>query len=178
MPGMTATVSVVSQKREDVLRVPAAALRFRPEGFGAGAPGGGRPGGAAGAPGAQGGRRGGQGGQGGALRSPQGDATAGGGRASAAEPDARGGSKGDGGGREGGARSSLIFVLGPDGSPEPRRVQLGLSDGQYVEVISGLEEGATVVTGAIDPNARAAAPRPGASPSTNPFNPQFQRRQR
>jgi hypothetical protein len=26
--------------------------------------------------------------------------------------------------------------------------------------------------------AGAAAPRPGASPSTNPFNPQFQRRQR
>ena len=38
MPGMTATVSVVSQEREDVLRVPAAALRFRPEGFEAEAP--------------------------------------------------------------------------------------------------------------------------------------------
>jgi HlyD family secretion protein len=42
MPGMTATVSVVSQEREDVVRIPAAALRFRPEGFEAGA---GRPGG-------------------------------------------------------------------------------------------------------------------------------------
>jgi HlyD family secretion protein len=33
MPGMTATVSVVIQKREATLRVPALALRFRPERF-------------------------------------------------------------------------------------------------------------------------------------------------
>ena len=32
-PGMTATVSVIVRKAEDALRVPAAALRFRPEGF-------------------------------------------------------------------------------------------------------------------------------------------------
>ena len=35
MPGMTATVSIVVRKAEDALRVPAAALRFRPEGFSA-----------------------------------------------------------------------------------------------------------------------------------------------
>ena len=33
MPGMTATVSVIVRKAENVLRLPAAALRFRPEGF-------------------------------------------------------------------------------------------------------------------------------------------------
>ena len=33
MPGMTATVSIVVNKAENVLRLPAAALRFRPEGF-------------------------------------------------------------------------------------------------------------------------------------------------
>ena len=33
MPGMTATVSVIVDRRDDVLRIPAAALRFRPEGF-------------------------------------------------------------------------------------------------------------------------------------------------
>ena len=33
MPGMTATVSVVIQEKKDVLRVPAAALRYRPETF-------------------------------------------------------------------------------------------------------------------------------------------------
>ena len=41
-PGMTATVSIVVRKAENALRLPAAALRFRPEGFqrptGAGAP--------------------------------------------------------------------------------------------------------------------------------------------
>ena len=54
-PGMTATVSIIVRKAEHALRVPAAALRFRPEGFqapsrragGAGGPG------AQGAPGAQ-----------------------------------------------------------------------------------------------------------------------------
>src|SRR6266540_1559359 len=59
MPGMTATVSVIVQRRDNVLRLPAAALRFRPEGWqpggrrgGAGGPGG--PGGGAGGPAATG----------------------------------------------------------------------------------------------------------------------------
>jgi len=170
MPGMTATVSVTSQKREDVVRVPAAALRFRPEGFAAGAPGGRGPGAggrtapAGGAPGAGGP----SGGSGAPAASGPGDSGSRG----------NGGSRGDGGGRDGGGRGSLVFVMGPGGAPEPRRIQVGLSDGQYVEVISGLEEGATVITGAADPSARAGAPRPAGSPSTNPFNPQFQRRQR
>jgi HlyD family secretion protein len=167
MPGMTATVSVISRKRDDVLRVPAAALRFRPEGFGTGAGGGPTPG----ATGATGGTR--RGGQGAEPRASQGGAT-GGARAEAA--DGRTGSMSEGGGREG--RPTLLFVLGPDGNPQPRRVRVGLSDGQYVEVVSGLEEGAAVVTGLADAGARASAPRPAGSPSTNPFNPQFQRRQR
>jgi HlyD family secretion protein len=33
MPGMTATVSIIVDRREDVVRLPSAALRFRPEGF-------------------------------------------------------------------------------------------------------------------------------------------------
>src|SRR5688500_339954 len=33
MPGMTATVSIVVRRADDVLRIPASALRFRPEGF-------------------------------------------------------------------------------------------------------------------------------------------------
>src|SRR5688500_6321631 len=80
MPGMTATVSVIVDRRDDGLRIPAAALRFRPEGFedtaatgrreradgagGGGPPGaaGGVTGGASGAGGGQqGGRQGGQG---------------------------------------------------------------------------------------------------------------------
>jgi len=46
-----------------------------------------------------------------------------------------------------------------------------------VEVREGLEEGAQVITGTEIPGARSG-PRPSSSPSTNPFTPQFQRRQR
>jgi len=40
MPGMTATVSIVTAQRSNVLRVPDQALRFTPGGFGSGATGG------------------------------------------------------------------------------------------------------------------------------------------
>jgi HlyD family secretion protein len=176
MPGMTATVTVVSQERDDVVRVPAAALRFRPEGYEAGAnrPGGRRGDQAEASPGAApaaaspvalsspapapGQGRGGQGGPG------------------------RGGRRRGGGGfgepaTDGSVRPALVFVMGADGKPEARRVRIGLSDGQFVEVADGLEPGAQVIVG-TEGVARAGAPRPGASPSTNPFNPQFQRRQR
>src|SRR5439155_60388 len=39
MPGMTATVSVIVRKSQNALRIPAAALRFRPEGFDGGSRG-------------------------------------------------------------------------------------------------------------------------------------------
>jgi HlyD family secretion protein len=39
-PGMTATVTITTAERDDVLRVPLRALRFRPEGDGAAAPAG------------------------------------------------------------------------------------------------------------------------------------------
>jgi HlyD family secretion protein len=41
-------------------------------------------------------------------------------------------------------RPGIIFVRGPNG-PEPRRVMLGLNDWDYTEVVSGLEEGETVI---------------------------------
>jgi hypothetical protein len=72
-----------------------------------------------------------------------------------------------------------VFVLDEKGQPKPVEVRVGISDGQHVEVREGLDEGAVVVTGTEIPGARGAgAPRPGSSPSSNPFNPQFQRRQR
>ena len=168
MPGMTATVSVISQKREGVLRIPAAALRFRPEGFTAPTAGAGGPR----VPGAGGGRGGGRGGQRGTPPSPGAAATT----SDAAPADVADGRSGSAADESGGGRPGLVFVLGPDGAPQPRRVRLGLSDGQYNEVVSGLEEGAVVIVGTADAN--APAPRPGGSPSSNPFNPQFQRRQR
>jgi HlyD family secretion protein len=183
MPGMTATVSVIVRESENALRLPAAALRFRPEGFDVGARGrsAGGPGGAEGAgtprvaaaqraavpggvsgsgpSGGGGGRAGGWSGR----RSESGNASGG---------QARG-PEGDSG------RTALVFVLNDKGQPEPVRVKVGVSDGQYVEVKDGLAEGARVVVGVEgEGTTRPSGPRPSGSPSNNPFNPQFQRRQR
>jgi len=44
----------------------------------------------------------------------------------------------------GAAGTGTVFVPGDDGSPVEREVELGLSDGTSVEVVSGLEEGESV----------------------------------
>ena len=157
MPGMTATVSVIVDRRDDVLRVPASALRFRPEGFEdtAGAGGGG------------GERR----------RRPSSSPSAG--APSSPEPSGAPG-RGERMGGRGGARAALVFVLDEKGAPQPVRVRQGITDGQFVEIRDGVSEGQAVITGTADPGAvRPAGSRAGASPGTNPFNPQRpQRRQR
>jgi HlyD family secretion protein len=200
MPGMTATVSLIIQKRENVLRLPAAALRFRPEGWQPGA--GGRRAGAGGAGGA-GGPGGGAGGPA-AAGAPAGGATASATSTAAGAPGAGGpggGPGGPGGGRGGyggGGRSggqggwgggggagggmgggrAMVFVPGPDGKPKPQPIRTGINDGQWVEVVSGLDDGAQIITGIGDGTSRAGAPRPAASGGTNPFAPQPQRRTR
>jgi HlyD family secretion protein len=188
-PGMTATVSVIVRKAENVLRVPAAALRFRPEGFearavgeagariagGPGSAGGsGRPGGrpmtgSAGAP--AGGRSGGAHSEGDGR--PPGIGPDSANAAPAGEAAQR---RADGDGARG--RPSVIFVPDQGDEPRPQPVIVGISDGQYVEVRRGLEDGETVITGTEIPGAPSLLPRPGTSPSTNPFSPQFRRRQR
>lgn len=179
MPGMTATVSVIVDRRDDVLRIPAAALRFRPEGF---EPPAGRAG--------NGGRAGGPGVGGNAGGRPAGDGTGGGapggGRrrragggspseespAAGASPTAAGASTPPAtrAGRSGG-RPTFVFVPGADGEPEPARIRPGITDGQYVEVVDGLAEGQAVITGIAAEAARGANPQGGASPAANPFAP-------
>jgi HlyD family secretion protein len=173
-PGMTATVSIVVRKAENALRLPASALRFRPEGYQRPTGGGGTA--ASGAPGRSAQRPGGQrppGGQG--LGRTGGGRPGGGvpGAAMAAERGPGGGWGGPGGGR-GPGRPTTIFVPGEKGQPKAVDVRIGVSDGQFVEVREGLDEGAVVITGTEIPGARAAGagPRPGTSPSSNPFNPQ------
>ena len=185
MPGMTATVSVVVRRAEDVLRIPAAAVRFRPEGFDATRrqrPREGQEGGTAAAAGGRPERTGGARSGGGrwAGRGAGQGAGAAGGAATGAGPAGGGAPGAAGGAREGGARPSMIFILDGKGDPQPARVRLGISDGQFVEVREGVEEGARVVTGTEAEGARPAAPRAGASPgANNPFSPQRpQRRQR
>ena len=197
-PGMTATVSIVVRKAEQALRIPASALRFRPDGFQAPsrrAGGPGAPGAPAAASGAPGGaipgaamaseRRGpGAGGPSGptAQAAPAGTAAAGpsgSGQGGGAGWRGQGGPGGGGTGGWGRGRPSTVFMLDQTGQPKPIDVRVGISDGQFVEIREGLEEGASVITGTEIPGGRAgAAPRPGSSPSSNPFSPQFQRRQR
>jgi HlyD family secretion protein len=149
MPGMTATVSVIVRQSRDVVRVPAAALRFRPEGFES--PGArGRP-----------------------AVATAGEA-AGPGVVAAATPAGRG--RAGAGRRRGEGPRALVFLLDEKGAPFPTPVVPGLSDGQFVEIQDGLAEGTRVVVGTDA--GQASAPRPGSSPTTNPFSPRFQRRQR
>ncbi|HEY6554519.1 MAG TPA: efflux RND transporter periplasmic adaptor subunit [Vicinamibacteria bacterium] len=160
-PGMTATVSVIVHRADDALRIPAAALRFRPEGFVA--PTGGRRAQGAGGP----------------------TASVGPGGGAPGAPSGSGGPRrGEGRGRRAAGASAdraqrgLVFVLDEKAAPKPNPVALGISDGQFVEVKDGLAEGTAVVTG-IDGGARGGAARPTAAASTNPFNPgPPQRRQR
>jgi HlyD family secretion protein len=175
-PGMTATVSIVVRKAENVLRIPAAALRFRPEGYQRPSGSGGRAGsGAGGQRTRPGGARPTGGSAGGGL--PGGASS---GSAMAAERGPRsfgpGGPAGGGwgGGGRGPGRPTTVFVPDEKGQPRPADVRTGVSDGQYVELREGLEEGAVVITGTEIPGARAAGagPRPGTSPSSNPFQPQ------
>jgi HlyD family secretion protein len=189
LPGMTATLRIVTDERRDVLRVPNAALRWRPPGAaavqGAGAPAGGGP-------------------IEQALRElpdltpsqraeilaaqqelrermaalPS-DAEARRQQSQAARqrliarfnavltPDQRARlAELRAGARDRGAPGTL-HVQDEDGAP-PRvvTVRTGLTDGTLTEVLSGLEEGARVVVG----NERAAAPRPAAAgPGARPF---------
>lgn len=176
-PGMTATVSIVVRKAENALRLPAAALRFRPEGYqrptgGAATAGTAGPGQGGQRPGGAGGRQGGPG---------MGRAPGGGGAAGAGRPAAGGfpgaamaGERGGPGGGRGSGRPTTVFVPDEKGQPKAVDVRIGVSDGQFVELREGLEEGAPVITGTEIPGARAAGagPRPGTSPSANPFSPQ------
>ncbi|HVE83056.1 MAG TPA: efflux RND transporter periplasmic adaptor subunit [Myxococcales bacterium] len=145
-PGMTANVTFVSAEHDDVLRVPNAAIRFRPppelyarsQGGGEGA-GGVRRGGRDGGSGevgawrrrAEGGGSAGTGGAGGGS-APGGMAGAAGGPGRPAEPPDR----------------RRVWVM-RGGVPAPVSIRVGLSDGSFTEMVEGdLREGDTVVTDA------------------------------
>jgi HlyD family secretion protein len=159
MPGMTATVSIVVRKAERVLRVPAAALRFRPEGFTAEGGSGRRAGtgraasgGSAAVEAAE--RPGGSGPRGSPSAAPGGGADA--------------ASQGSGASRNG--RPSLVFTPRPGGPPQPVRIRTGISDGQFVEVRDGLGDGQAIVTG-IQGGTGGPRTSPTPSASVNPFAP-------
>jgi HlyD family secretion protein len=138
-PGMTATVSIVTDRRRDVLAVPNTALRFRPEGASAG-----------GAP-AQGQ---GQGqGQGASRPSGAGAANAAGGQGQGEgtgqnrrRRDRDGEGDDEGGGPPAVIRRTVYVLV--DGEPAPREVVAGLTDGRITEITDGtLKEGEAVIIG-------------------------------
>ncbi len=110
-PKMTANVSIDVAAVQNVLRVPNAALRFRP-------------------PSANGEARGaGSGGGGDAMRR------------AAQSGEARGPAGAAGqmpGGRRGGAtRSQAVYVLGPDKKLKRVEIRTGISDGRFTQIVSG-----------------------------------------
>jgi HlyD family secretion protein len=155
--GMTASVTVVTNRREDAVRVPNAALRYRPAGEGGGRGGGGGGGGAPGRGGATPGvaradpgeRRGppAEGGERPASTAQAGERHGDAERSSGAERAAGTdrGERGEAGDRKG-ARRGRAFKL-VDGKPAGVDVQLGLSDGRQTEVVAGLAEGDEVIVG-------------------------------
>jgi HlyD family secretion protein len=142
LPGMTANVSIIIAERNNALKIPNAALRWRPPDVAAptsrtnaaaqvasqgGPGGGGRPGAGGFGPG---GPRGGAGGGEGAAKSrPRGERQL----------------------------QRTVYVLpavadpknGVASKPEPVQVKVGISDGISTEVMEGLDEGAQIVTGML-----------------------------
>jgi HlyD family secretion protein len=139
--GMTASVTIVTNQRDEVLRVANAALRYRP----AGEP----------AAGGGGSRKGGGGADGGA---PQRSGTPGVARADTGErpaappPDAS---------ERRGARRGRVHRL-ENGRPVAVDIQVGISDGRQTEVLAGLAEGDQVIVGdGGSGGAAPGAPAPG-----------------
>ena len=145
-PGMTANLTITIDERNNVLKVPNAALRFTPQdatgrraggGQWAGGNGGGQGGGR------QGGRQPGENSNASATPGPSGQGSS---------------ASNDSGSREGRfapasapvlpGQTRLVWVLGQDGKPQAKRVKVGLSDGASTEIAEGsLLEGELVITG-------------------------------
>jgi len=152
-PGMTANLTITIDERNNVLKVPNAALRFMPQDAT----------GQRSAAGAENGN-----GQG--RRSQQTGAASGSARPSSS---AQQGQQGNGGEShfapatapvlEGQTR--LVWVLGQDDKPQSRRIKVGLTDGVTTEVVEGdLQEGDMVITG----QTLAGATKPQSSQSPAP----------
>jgi HlyD family secretion protein len=165
LPGMTANVSVISAERNNVLKIPNAALRFRPpESIGT-------PSTNAGAQFTS---------QGSSSSSGSGPRQGGGGSGGGGGGPRAGGARGGGSGRPRGERqlTRTVYVLpenieskdGTVAKPKPVSIKVGISDGISTEVLDGLEEGAQVVTGMLSGEGDGRPSRP-----SSPFGGGFRR---
>ena len=152
-PGMTANLTITIDERNNVLKVPNAALRFIPQDAT-----GQRSG-----PGSGTGNSNGQG-----RRTRQGDNAN---TATSGNSPTQGGSGGESRFAPPTApvlegQTRLVWVLGQDGKPQSRRIKVGLTDGVATEVVEGdLKEGDMVITGQTISSASKAqssqTPAPG-----------------
>jgi HlyD family secretion protein len=120
-PGMTANVTILVNHREDVLKVPAGALRFRPPAAAQEPSSGGDNAGARASD---------------SHPSMAGSHPPGGGSDSSRPGDAES------------AKQDRVWILDQQEKPQPITVQIGISDGSSVEIASGnLKEGDRVIVG-------------------------------
>ncbi|HEY2030765.1 MAG TPA: efflux RND transporter periplasmic adaptor subunit [Myxococcales bacterium] len=150
--GMTASVTIVAAHKDDVLRVPNAGLRWRPDNAPAAGPD-------VPAAGTGGGQR---------PSRPEGQAAAAHDGHGRPDAHAAGGTDGQGaGGTDGQAagKAARVYKL-VDGKPVQALIRTGISDGQRTEVMSGLAEGDKVIVGA---DGAAGAAAGGAARRRGPF---------
>jgi HlyD family secretion protein len=162
-PGMTANLTITIDERNNVLKVPNSALRFTPQDA-SGQKLSSNPGGGNNSANASG-----QGRRQSANAQPKTDNAN-----TASSPVAPGQANSQQGARafapasapvlEGQTR--VVWVLGADGTPQSRRIKIGLTDGAATEVVEGnLQEGEMVITGqtisAANKAQGAQSPAPG-----------------
>ncbi|MFI5267505.1 MAG: hypothetical protein ACHQ7M_09030, partial [Chloroflexota bacterium] len=85
-------------------------------------------------------------GAGGAQAKPSGQGQAAGGQGQAAAGQGQSGGQGRGGSFEQPGGQGVLYLL-KDGKSNVARVQFGPSDGRFVQVTSGVNEGDTIITG-------------------------------
>ena len=194
-PGMTANATIITAKKDDVLKLPNAALRFRPA-TSTNSPGAKTTAGA-GAPA-------GKGGGSNTVQVAKADSNAGAGggdrpdaeerrrRMESMTPEQReafrqrmregggGGMFGGGGGAGRGNRGTdtttkTVYLLAKDESgkpvPKPVTIKTGISDGSFTEILEGLKENDEIIIGVNTPLTAAGGrpPGPGGSPFGGPF---------
>jgi HlyD family secretion protein len=190
LPGMTASISVVIAEKDNSLKIPNAALRFRPpeaitaetnaiakmaegqtgsgersaQGAGEGRQGEGKKGFGGGGEGG-GGREGGKAFAGGGERGPGGVRGGGG-------PPGAAGSPPRPRPERAGPKTVYLLTTAEGKRPEltPVKIRTGITDGVSTEVIEGLKEGDQIVTGLLTMQSGGSSQRP-----SNPFGGGFRR---
>ena len=134
-PGMTANVTILVDQREDVLKVPSSAFRFRPVME--------------------------------RKKPSSGERET--------NPMARNMSSSDNNSVKpnpagfGKAGQNVLWILSPQGKPEPIPIQIGISDGSFTQIISdNLKEGDKVITGQKNSEQQTTN-----NQQVNPFTPRF-----